>query len=272
MALLITEIERYIEEDLGADDTSCSIVPDNWVHARIMAKEDGVLAGLEEALAVFDYFALESETALNDGDAIKASDVVCELWGSAPDVLRCERLALNFLCKMSGIATLTAQCVERAGKTRIACTRKTTPGFRKFEKKAVGLGGGDTHRFNLSDAVMIKDNHIAIMGIGGAIRQARDKASFTKKIEVEVTDAAGMLEAAKAGADIIMFDNMRPEEIVQCIRTLEDENLRGGVILEASGGIGPGNVGEYAESGVDVISMGSLIHSARWLDMSMGIM
>ena len=184
-------------------------------------------------------------------------------------MLRSERLALNFLCRMSGIATLTARCVADAGSVRVACTRKTTPGFRKFEKKAVKLGGGDTHRFNLSDAVMIKDNHIAIMGIEKAIERARAEASFTKKIEVEVSGVGDMLSAAKAGADIIMFDNMQPEEIRTCIKTLEDDKLRYDKTLEASGGIKPDNIRDFASTGVDVISTGSLIHSARWLDMSM---
>lgn len=270
--MLITELERYIHEDMGDDDISCSTVPEKWVHARIFVKEKGVLAGLEECRQVLDYFGLEFEPGFNDGDAINQGEVVADIRGMAPDVLRAERLSLNFLCRMSGIATMTARCVADAGGVRVACTRKTTPGFRKFEKKAVRLGGGDTHRFNLSDAVMIKDNHIAIMGIENAIRAARKMASFTKKIEVEVSTADEMLAAARAGADIIMFDNMLPGEIRQCIRTLEDANLREGIILEASGGINPGNISEYASTGVSVVSMGSLIHSSHWLDMSLDIL
>lgn len=269
--MLITELERFIQEDIGDDDTSCTIVPDKWTHASIITKENGVLAGLKEAIHIIDYFALEFQSGLNDGDTIGSGDVVCEIWGLAGDMLRCERLVLNFLCRMSGIATLTARCVADAGSVRVACTRKTTPGFRKFEKKAVKLGGGDTHRFNLSDAVMIKDNHIAIMGIENAIRQAQEEASFTKKIEVEVSDKEEMLLAAKAGADIIMFDNMQPEEIKNCIKALEDAKLRSGRILEASGSIKPDKIKDFALTGIDVISTSSLIHSARWLDMSMKI-
>jgi len=270
--MLITELERFIEEDIGADDTSCAIVPDKWVHARIIAKEAGVLAGLEEAYQIYDYFGLEFKSGFLDGGSIQSGDVVAEVWGVAQNVLRAERLSLNFLCRMSGIATLTARCVADAGEVRVACTRKTTPGFRKFEKKAVRLGGGDTHRFNLSDAVMIKDNHIAIMGIDEAVKVAKAVASFTKKIEVEVSDSSQMMAAARAGADIIMFDNMQPEDVQNCIKQLEAANLHSGVILEASGGIRPENVKEYAASGVDVLSMGSLIHSARWLDMGMDIL
>lgn len=269
--LLINELERFVEEDVGADDTSCAIVPDEWVHARIVAKEDGVLAGLEEALQIFDYFGLESRSEFQDGYAIRSGDVISDIWGKAGDVLRAERLSLNFLCKMSGIATMTARCVEQADGVRVACTRKTTPGFRKFEKKAVRLGGGDSHRYNLSDAVMIKDNHIAIMGIEQAVKIAKAAASFTKSIEVEVSSTEEALTAARSGADIIMFDNLRPEEIRECIKALEDAKLRAGLILEASGGIKPESVKDYADTGVDVISMGSLIHSARWLDLSMKI-
>ena len=270
--MLITELEQFIREDVGDDDTSCSIVPDTWVHARIITKEAGVLAGLEECRQVIDYFGLEIEPGFDDGDAINPGDVIADIWGMAPDMLRAERLSLNFLGRMSGIATVTARCVASAGGVRVACTRKTTPGFRKFEKKAVRLGGGDTHRFNLSDAVMIKDNHIAIMGIENAIQTARAEASFTRKIEVEVSDVDEMLTAARAGADIIMFDNMSGDEIRGCIQILEDAKLRHSIILEASGGINPGNISEYAATGVDVVSMGSLIHSSRWLDISMDIL
>ncbi|MDF1557536.1 MAG: carboxylating nicotinate-nucleotide diphosphorylase [ANME-2 cluster archaeon] len=270
--MLLTELEQFIQEDVGADDTSCSIVPDTWVHARIITKEGGVLAGLEEARQIIEYFGLEFESGFDDGNSINPGDVVADVWGLAPDVLRSERLSLNFLCRMSGIATVTARCVADAGGVRVACTRKTTPGFRKFEKKSVRLGGGDTHRINLSDAVMIKDNHIAIMGIENAIQTARAEASFTKKIEVEVTKCDEMLSAALAGADIIMFDNMPPDEIRQCIRVLEDAKLRNSIILEASGGINPDNIKEYAVTRVNVISMGSLIHSSRWLDMGMDIL
>ncbi|MCK4937733.1 MAG: carboxylating nicotinate-nucleotide diphosphorylase [Methanosarcinales archaeon] len=270
--MLITELEQFIQEDIGDDDTSCSIVPETWVHARIITKEAGVLAGLEECRQVIDYFGLEFEPGFDDGDVINPGDVVADVWGKAPDVLRAERLTLNFLCRMSGIATVTARCVAYADGVRVACTRKTTPGFRKFEKKAVRLGGGDTHRLNLSDAVMIKDNHIAIMGIENAIKAALAEASFTKKIEVEVSGADEMLAAARAGADIIMFDNMLPDEVRECIQTLKDAKLCEGVILEASGGINPENISEYVDTGVNVVSMGSLIHSSRWLDMSLNIL
>lgn len=154
---------------------------------------------------------------------------------------------------------------------RIAATRKTTPGFRVFEKKAVFLGGGDTHRFNLSDAVLIKDNHIKILGLEECLRRARERASFTKKIEVEIESLDDMIKAAEGGADIIMFDNMAPEKIARGVELLEETGLRNSVLLEASGGITPDNIREYAASGVDVISLGALTRNARWIDLSLEI-
>lgn len=172
---------------------------------------------------------------------------------------------------MSGIATLTRRYVDRANGVRIAGTRKTTPGFRKFEKKAVIAGGGDPHRFNLSDTVMIKDNHIAVLGLERAVSAARERASFTQKIEVEVEDMASAIHAAEMGADIIMFDNMAADEIEKTIKTLADRGIRDGIILEASGGISLENIGDYARTGIDVISLGALTHSSRWLDISLRI-
>ncbi len=269
--MLITELERFILEDIGQDDTSYSILPETWAHFVVITKEDGILCGLEEAQQVFDYFGLESNSKLKDGDLLQSGDVIVKICGPVRDILQAERLSLNFLCKMSGIATLTARCVNLASGVRVACTRKTTPGFREFEKKAVRHGGGDSHRYGLSDAVMIKENCIAVMTIEEALKAAKKMGSFTKKIEVEVSNSIEMLTAARSGADIIMFDNMQPDEIIECISILNDAGLRDHIILEASGGIVERNITEYAATGVDVISMGSLIHSARWLDMSLKI-
>ncbi len=261
------ELERFIQEDLGADDDSSGIVPETPASARIVCKEDGVLAGLEEACEIFAYFYVDIDEMRADGDRVKKGDVVLELTGSAPDILRAERLALNFLGRMSGIATLTAQCAARAGGARVAATRKTTPGFRKFEKKAVKLGGGDTHRYDLSSAVMIKDNHIAVMGIEGAVAAAKKAASFTKKTEVEVESVADAIKAAKLGVDIIMFDNMKPDKIAEGVKKVKKIDER--IIIEASGGITIDNIGEYARAGVDVISLGALTRDAKWLDFSL---
>ena len=271
--MLITEIERFIEEDIGYNDISCTMVPDKVIDAIIFAKEDCTLAGLDEAKAIFDYFNIKAHTDYSNGDELHTGDIVFTLRANAVSVLRSERLVLNFLGHLSGIATITRRCVSLVrlySTARVACTRKTTPGIRKFEKMAVVAGGGDPHRFNLSDSVMIKDNHIKMMGIETAIQTAKC-ASFTQKIEVEVESTSNALLAARMGVDIIMLDNMDPAGIIRTIETLKHEGLRESVIIEASGGIVPDNISEYAKTGADVISMGSLIHKADWIDMSLEI-
>lgn len=269
--MLLTELERFIEEDTGYNDFSSAIVPDCKAQAEVAAKEDGIVAGLSEATQVFEYFDVLSTTDLTDGSSIRKNDVLFMLDGGARSILRAERLVLNFLGRMSGIATLTRKYVERAGGVRIACTRKTTPGFRKFEKKAVMAGGGDPHRFNLSDAVMIKDNHIAVVGLTKAVKAAKSIASFTQKIEVEVENMDDAVLAAGLGVDIIMFDNMAVDKIKECIGAITKKGLRKGIIFEASGGITLENIAGYANSGVDVISTGALTHSSRWLEINLEI-
>ncbi|AKB35467.1 Quinolinate phosphoribosyltransferase (decarboxylating) [Methanosarcina siciliae C2J] len=272
--MLIREVESFIEEDLGYDDVSCTIVADRPAEAIIFTKEDCTVAGISEAASIFIYFGIQAETDFKDGDRLSKGDTIFRLRGGAVSILRAERLSLNFLGHLSGIATLTRSCVDAVRKhsesTRVACTRKTTPGIRKFEKLAVAAGGGDTHRFNLSDAVMIKDNHIKLMGIEAAINAAR-KSSFTRKIEVEVESAKDAVLAAKLGANIVMLDNMQPDAIKETLALLEEKGLRKSVLVEASGGISPANLEGYAKTGVDVISMGSLIHKSRWIDISLEI-
>lgn len=272
--MLIKEVESFIEEDLGYDDVSCTIVPDRLAEAIIFTKEDCTVAGIKEAKSIFCYLDIQAETTHNDSDHLKKGEIIFKLKGGAVSILRAERLVLNFLGHLSGIATLTRACVDMVRKysetTRVACTRKTTPGIRKFEKLAVAAGGGDTHRFNLSDSVMIKDNHIKLMGIEAAIKAAK-KTSFTRKIEVEIESAENAVLSAKLGADIIMLDNMQPEAIRETLKILQEKGLRDSVIVEASGGISQENLEGYAKTGVDVISMGSLIHKSRWIDMSLEI-
>jgi nicotinate-nucleotide pyrophosphorylase (carboxylating) len=268
--MLTSELERFVGEDLGEWDDSSTLVADIEAQAAVIAREDCIISGLAEAQEIFAYFRLTATPLFDDGEFVPAGSLVISVRGSARSILQSERLALNFMARMSGISTLTRHCALLAGgKVRVAATRKTTPGFRAFEKKAVFLGGGDTHRFNLSDAVLIKDNHIAILGLEECIRRAKERASFTKKIEVEIENAADMIKAAKAGADIIMFDNMSAEEIASGIEQLQELGLRDRLLLEASGGITPGNLSEYAASGVDVISLGALTRDARWIDLSL---
>jgi len=191
--------------------------------------------------------------------------------GSARALLVGERVALNLVSHMAGIATATADVVKIVAaanpKTRVAATRKTLPGLKYLQKKAVHLGGGDTHRLGLDDCVLVKDNHLSLLpSVAEAVRLARERVSFTKKIEVEVRTIDQAREAARAGAEIIMFDNMNPRQIAEALRALESESLRSGRLFEASGGITAENAAEYASAGVDVVSLGSLTHSAKALD------
>jgi nicotinate-nucleotide pyrophosphorylase (carboxylating) len=265
----VEELDAYLEEDLGDDDDSDVIVPAIEVFGRITCKEEGVLAGLEEACAVFKRLGLATGSGFVDGQGVKSGDVVLEVRGSARDMMRGERLALNFLGRMSGIATLTAKCVSLAPGVKVAATRKTTPGFRKFEKKAIKLAGGDTHRYDLSSSVMIKDNQIRVIGLESAIKDAKKVASFTKKIEVEVESLEEAEKAARLGVDIIMFDNMKPAMIKKGVKKVKAIDKH--ILLEASGGINLFNIADYAKTGVDVISLGALTRDARWLDFSMDI-
>lgn len=268
----VSEIELFLREDIGDFDLFHELLPDTVARANIIAKEDGVIAGLEEAVQILSYCGISASRRRDDGDTIAEGDVVLELGGGARAILQAERVALNFLGRMSGIATLTRRCMEIVAGTdvRIAGTRKTTPGFRRFEKKAVAIGGGDPHRFCLSDAVMIKDNHIKIHGMETAYKYAKD-AGFTKTVEIEVGNVEDAVRAAKLGADIVMFDNMDPREITEAISALDRQRFTDYVTLEASGGITLDNLALYAETGVDVISIGALTHSAQWLDFSLEV-
>ena len=272
------KVREALAEDVGFGDlTSQLVVPERaWAVAEVVAKEEGVLAGVEEACLVFELLGCQILEARPDGSRIRPGEVVLRVEGPARALLAAERTALNFLMRMSGIATATARMVKLAQavspRVRIAATRKTAPGLRYFDKKAVELGGGDTHRLRLDDCVLIKDNHIAIVGsVAEAVRRAREAISFTKKVEVEVSSPEEALEAARAGADIIMLDNFTIEQVREAIKLLEEAGLRDRVIVEASGHTGPENVAEYAAAGVDVISSGYLTHSARALDFSMNM-
>ena len=272
------KLKSFLKEDLGHGDvTSDLLVMDGTVvEAEIVAKESGVLAGLEEIKLLLEEFGLKTEKLKGDGDRLKKGEAILRVIGDAKTILALERTVLNFLCRMSGIATLTAKLVEmvrKAGfKTIIACTRKTAPGLEYFDKKAVRIGGGDTHRLHLDDMILVKDNHIKVVGsVSEAIKRAKEKASFSKKIEVEVSNLAEALEAARVGADIIMLDNFTPAQIKETLLQLEKEGLRSKVLVEASGGINEDNVVEFASTGVDILSIGMLTHSAKALDLSLEV-
>lgn len=260
-----------MRDDLGEWDDSSPIVPEIDAKAVIIVKEECVVSGLEEADQILNYFGLKGERLVQEGASVGAGSKVLAIRGRARAILQAERLLLNFMSRMSGISTLTRECARKAGRVRVAGTRKTTPGFRSFEKRAVIMGGGDPHRFDLSSSVIIKDNHLKLMSLEEALSVAKARASFTKKVEVEVESLEDMLMAASLGADIIMFDNMRPEMIREGVELLRREGLRDRMILEASGGITPENVADYAAAGVDVVSLGALTRSAKWIDFSLEI-
>jgi nicotinate-nucleotide pyrophosphorylase (carboxylating) len=219
---------------------------------------------------------LEGEANVSDGAEIEKGQVFLKISGDARTILSAERTMLNLLSRMSGIATATKRLVEKLRKaglaTRVAATRKSAPGLSYFDKKAVLLGGGDPHRLHLDDMILIKDNHIAIVGsVEGTVEKAKLKSSFSKKIEVEVTKASDALLAAKAGADIVMLDNFSPKQVKQAVESFKKAGFFGKVLLEASGGITEVNLLEYASTGVDVLSLGALTHSVRALDISLEI-
>lgn len=259
------QIERWLREDIGYDDVSNNVPGDTT--GRLVAKESGTAAGVDAAARVFEYLDCDTVVSVSPGEQIEAGDVVLETEGKAQSLLRAERTGVNVAGLASGVATRTRRAVDRARtaseEVRIAGTRKTTPGLRGLEKQAIVAGGGDTHRLDLSHMVLIKENHIAEMGMETAIERFRDRASFATKIEVEVETPEAGPRAAEAGADIVLFDNLTPTEIQRGVELLPSR-----VLAEASGGITIENVAAYADSGVDVISMGSLTHSADSLDYS----
>ncbi|MEM2908085.1 MAG: carboxylating nicotinate-nucleotide diphosphorylase [Candidatus Hadarchaeales archaeon] len=271
------KIEEMLSEDIGYGDltTEALVPPDVTITAKIIAKQRGILAGMIEAATAFGITGAHAEPLKSEGDLIMPGEIVMRVKGPARSILTAERTALNLLMRMSGVATATREMVERARKVKpdiiIAATRKVVPLFAYFDKRAVKLGGGDTHRFRLDDCVLIKDNHIKLVGgIAEAVRRAKE-AGFSKKIEIEVNNPKEALEATKAGADIIMFDNMTPAEISHAVKLLAELKLREKVLLEASGEINPENVTEYAASGIDIISSSYMTFRAPALDMSLEI-
>src|SRR2546422_8878250 len=243
--MLIEEtLERFLDEDIGHGDITTDALVDSRTKAtgQVVCKERAVIAGLSESIILLKLLGCEGKSKVRDGQEVPAGTIILEVNGYGSSLLKVERVLLNLLSHMSGVATATAELVSIARKNgssvRIACTRKTLPGLRYFEKRAVELGGGDTHRLRLDDAVLIKDNHLALAGsITEAVREEKAKVSFTKKIEVEATTPNEAVEAGLAGADIILLDNMQPDRILETIKLLKAKQLRDRVILEASGGI-----------------------------------
>ncbi|MBT0159679.1 carboxylating nicotinate-nucleotide diphosphorylase [Candidatus Bathyarchaeota archaeon A05DMB-2] len=272
------KLTRLLAEDIGQGDvTTAVLVPaDLTVEAEVLAKDTGIAAGIEETTILAETLGLSVKAEVADGKEVKKGQVIMKIFGDARTILSAERTLLNLLSRMSGIATATRRLSEKLknaqAKARIAATRKTAPGMLYFDKKAVLIGGGDPHRLHLDDMVLIKDNHLAVAGsVESAVKTAKQNASFTKKVEVEVTKAADALKAAKAGADVIMLDNFSPQQIEETVESLRKAGFFGKVLLEASGEITEENFLEYAETQVDIISLGELTHSAKALDMSLEI-
>ncbi len=269
-------IRHALDEDgAWSDITTLSTVPeDQQAHASIIARQAGVIAGLNIAAETFRLLdsAIAIELLVQDGAAVQPNQTVAHLSGPARSLLSAERVALNFLGHLSGIATVTARCVSaiEGTRARILDTRKTTPGLRSLEKDAVRAGGGHNHRFGLSDGVLIKDNHIKVAGsITAAIDAARRLAPHLLKIEIECETLAEVQEALAAGADVILLDNMH----IEMMRSVVELVRRGGpgVLIEASGNIGtdPARLAAVAATGVDFISLGALTHSAPNFDVSL---
>ncbi|MEA1904294.1 MAG: carboxylating nicotinate-nucleotide diphosphorylase [Candidatus Hadarchaeota archaeon] len=266
-----------LKEDIGYGDvTTESLIPEGKeAKAKIIAEQSGYIAGIPEALAVFDELEVKAKALVSDGDKVRPGDTLIEADGPARGILTAERVALNLLSRMSGVATATREMLDKArkvnSKVQIAATRKTVPLLRKFDKKAVRTVGGEPHRYHLGDFVLIKDNHLKLVrSVADAVGRAHE-ANLSKKIEVEVDSLEGAVEAAKAEADVIMLDNMSPAEIRKAIKELKKEDLRDEVIIEASGGINPTNVGEYASTGVDILSSSYMTMQAPALDVSLEI-
>ena len=268
-------IDRALAEDaVGSDATSLALIPPTLqATVSIVTKQPGILAGLHIADAVFKRVNpdLQFVYRLQDGDRLTAEQALATVSGSIASILSGERTALNFLQRMSGIATLTDLYVSAVDGTNasIVDTRKTVPGLRRLDKYSVHIGGGRNHRMNLSDGVLIKDNHIAALRSTGntleqLINEARATVSHTLKIEVEVESVEGAISAASAGADIVMLDNMNPDDMRSAVAHISDR-----CIVEASGGVTLANVAEVASSGVDFISIGALTHSPMALDISL---
>ncbi len=269
-------VQTALDEDAAFyDATTSATIGDSIVNAAadLVVKKSGIVAGIAAAQSAFELLDRECvfTAAIKDGDVVEPGTRICTVSGNAASILSAERTALNFMQRMSGIASLTAKFVSVVQGTNVTIvdTRKTVPGLRVLDKYSVAIGGGGNHRMTLADCILIKDNHIATMrrdgmSIGGMVRHARAHAPFSLKIEIEVENVSDAIEAMDAGADIVMLDNMTVEQMSEVVK-----HRRGHALLEASGNVTLDNVRKVAESGVDIISVGELTHSPNALDISL---
>ncbi|MEM2275865.1 MAG: carboxylating nicotinate-nucleotide diphosphorylase [Thermoproteota archaeon] len=275
--IVFKKFAEWLAEDIPFWDlTSELIPPDVSCEAVVIAKEEGVSACCEDVAPVLEKMGFKVMVLKKSGEEFKAGDQIMRIKGNMRKLLSVERLLLNILSQSFGVATLAKKFIEKARmlnpNVRIAATRKVKPGFQYFEKKAIAAVGGDTHRLNLSDMILIKENHLKYFNsVSKAVRKAKEAASFSSKIEVEVSSAEEAVEAAEAGADIIMLDNCTPDKVRKAIEMLEHKGLRNRVLVEVSGGIKLDNLEEYVKAGPDIISSGELTHSVRIIDISLEV-
>jgi len=267
------DLAKFLAEDLGKGDITSNLLPRKKIKARIISRQDGIIAGVNYVKEIFLSKGCTVRIIKKDGNKVKPNQTILEITGFAQSVLSCERTALNLLSRMSGIATKTKKLVEKINavnpRVKLYATRKTAPGLRFFDKEAVKIGGGEKHRMSLDQMIMIKDNHIAVAGsLPRLIIKARKKY---KKIEVEVENQEDALLAASTGVNIIMLDNFSPKEIINTVNRLKKSKLRKHVKLEASGGINEKNVGVYAKTGIDMISVGEITNAVTGIDFSLEI-
>lgn len=271
----------FLNEDIGTGDiTSNLLIPEDATSkGTIVCKNTGnniIVSGLSEAKIIFDICGCEATLLVEDGSKIAKGTDVLAVEGSSRSILKGERTALNLLMRMSGISTRTNHFIEKLGElsktVRISSTRKTVPGLRYFDKKAVVIGGGISHRVRLDQLILIKDNHIAVVGsVKKAIEKAKSVYGDKRKIECEVNDFGSIVEAIKSGADIVMLDNFKPEDVKDSLDKIRKLGLRDKIIIEVSGGINLDNIYDYAIAKPDVISIGSLTHSVQAIDFSLEI-
>jgi len=267
------ELLRFISEDIQGGDITSVLLPKKKIKAKIISRQEGVLAGIKFAGDIFRLKGCSVKIIKKDGAKLKSNQIILQISGNAGTVLSCERTALNLLSRMSGIATQTNFLVSKIRKinkkTKLYSTRKTAPGLRFFDKEAIMIGGGHKHRMSLNDMVMIKDNHLLVTNsMEGIIKNARKRH---KHVEVEVENQRDAILAASSGATIVMLDNFSPVQIKKTITALQKKKLRNKVKLEASGGINSKNITAYAKTGVDIISVGSITNSVKGLDLSLEV-
>ncbi len=267
------ELLRFISEDIQSGDITSVLLPKNKIKAKIISRENGILAGVKFAGNIFRLKGCSVKIIKKDGVKVKPNQIILQVSGNARTILSCERTALNLLSRMSGIATHTNLLVSKIRKinrkTKLYSTRKTAPGLRFFDKEAVMIGGGHKHRMSLNEMVMIKDNHLFVSNsMEDIIKNARKRH---KNVEVEVENQRDAVIAAGNGATIIMLDNFSPEQIKKTITALQKKKLRNKVKLEASGGINSKNIAAFAKTGVDMISVGSITNSVKGLDLTLEV-